>query len=97
MPTRKKTEMPIPTVDPTLSPIIRAKIRAYLLAVPKGRKVPVGMIRDGVRALGYDFPEEVFGEAMEWNHRKNFVDYDHNHDFERDEWCLTDKGRAKGE
>lgn len=75
---------------------LRAKIREVLDAVPAGRKIPAERIADDLRTIGYEVTHESpeFQEAREWNHKRNFIDFEYNHDFERDEWFLTEKGRS---
>lgn len=79
--------------DPNLPGILRIKVREVLLALPKGRKAARAVIASGVVALGFDFNDEQLDEAIEWNHKRNLIDYEHNYTYDRDEWFLSDKGR----
>jgi hypothetical protein len=83
--------------DPNLPVILRAKVRDVLLALPAGRKATRKMIDDSIREVfGYvDATDDHILEAIEWNHSRNYIDYSHNHDASRDEWFITDKGRAR--
>lgn len=48
-----------------------------------------------IRAEYSDAVEADVRNALLWNQKKGFVDYEHNAEFDRDEWFLTERGKAK--
>lgn len=76
-------------------PLLRAKVREVLQMAPT-RRFSEQMLLDGINALIADPAGlEEMREALLWNQGKGYVDYHHNGDFERDEWFLTERGKAK--
>lgn len=47
-----------------------------------------------VRSEYSDATEADVTNALTWNQLKGFVDYEHNTEFQRDEWFLTERGKA---
>lgn len=81
--------------EPPSRPEIRGYIRDVLAMAP-GRRFTEQMILDGVNRL---LPEPADSlellAHMEWNHGKGYIDFQRNHDLDRDEWFLTEAGKAK--
>ena len=75
--------------------LLRKRVRLVLAALPARRRASERLLFDKLRP---DFPELRADElrmALEWNLGRDFIDYRHNQDEERDEWFLTERGRAK--
>lgn len=76
--------------------ILRRKVRDALLAVSAGRRCTLGMIDENVRALtSLPFTAPDLRQAIAWNEDKGFISEQWNHDFDREEYELTNRGRAK--
>jgi hemerythrin superfamily protein len=74
---------------------LRKRIRLILSALPEGRRASEDLLFSKSKS---DFPDLRLDElrhAIEWNQARGFVDYRRNHDEERDEWFLTERGRQK--
>jgi len=86
-----------PPADPNLTILLRGKVRDVMTALPPGRKATRAMIDDAIRVVfGYsDAKDDQISAAIEWNHERNLIDYHYNHDADRDEWFLTERGKAK--
>jgi hypothetical protein len=81
--------------DPNRAPLLRAKVREVLAMAP-AHYFAEQMLLDAVNQLipaPADLPE--LHEALEWNQASGFVDYRYNRDSDRDEWQLTERGKAK--
>lgn len=74
---------------------LRKLVRTVLSALPKGRHLTVQAISLTIEQdFGFSHTLPELELAIEWNHSRNFVDFQTN-DFEQDAWFLTEKGAAK--
>ncbi|MEO7933219.1 MAG: hypothetical protein ABIT76_08690 [Chthoniobacterales bacterium] len=77
---------------------LRKLIRTVLSALPHNRRLDEGAL---TRVLESRFSEindlrtDELRIAIEFNHSKGWIEYTRNHDEERDEWFLTERGRTK--
>lgn len=47
------------------------------------------------RCPGDSLTVDEFQEAREWNHSRNYIDFERDDDLDADVWFLTPKGKAK--
>jgi hypothetical protein len=96
MANRKPTPKPAPAPvrDATHKPLLRQTIR-QVLARAVERKFTDAMLLTSVQMVGVESTEEELREALLWNQSSGYVDYRYNRDAERDEWYLTERGKAK--
>lgn len=72
---------------------VRKEVRE-IMAVTPDRRFTLGMIASRINSMHQvPVPEELVERHLNWNHAKGFVDFEHNHELEREEWFLTDKGK----
>ncbi len=76
-----------------LAPSLRPAIRETMPLAPD-RKWTVKALHAQIRTEFSSAKETDVTRALRWNQEKGFVDYSFNAEFERDEWYLTERGRA---
>lgn len=72
-----------------LRPVIRETMQLKP-ATPWTAKSLLGLIKSEYS----DATEADVRNALLWNQEKGFIDYKYNAQFERDEWHLTERGKA---
>lgn len=96
---------PVEPVEPPLlrvlseeeTGLLRRKVREALAVLPAAYpRATHKMVHESVLTLTAFRPDKRHTQdALEWNHERGFVEKLWNHDFDRDEFCITNKGRAK--
>lgn len=80
---------------PAPRPELRRKVREALDALPDGRRATLPMLVEMVNSLlPLPATEAQVKEALTWNHDRGFVGKFENAELERDEWLITQMGRA---
>ena len=74
---------------------LRMFVRTALSTLPQGRRMGETMLYTHLRQDFAELRVEELRAAIEWNHARGYIDFRRNHDLERDEWALTETGRAK--
>ena len=86
----------ITTDDHTPRKEVRQEIREIMAQAPD-RRFTAEMIHNRVNQLHRDLPVpfDLCNDHLEWNFQRGFVDYQYNHELNRDEYFLTDKGKRQ--
>lgn len=74
---------------------LRKWVRITLSAFPEGRRASKVLLFTKLKKEFDDLRVDELTVAIDWNQAKGYVDFFHNGDEERDEFFLTDRGRAK--
>lgn len=93
---KPRTTKPAATVVDEKNVIaLRKLVRTVLSALPEGRRLTKPALSIRIEQdLGFPHTAAELDQAVEWNHARNFVDFQTD-DFENDAWYLTEKGAAK--
>lgn len=74
---------------------LRRRVRWVLSTLPKNRRLSETMIFDKLLPDFIELKRDELFAAISWNHSAGFIEYRHNIDEERNEWCLTNEGWHK--
>lgn len=82
--------------NPAPDPELRRSVRNVLDLLPDGRRATVEMLVSMVNDLRpIPVDARAVTEALNWNHDRQFVNFERNKDLDRDEWFITSMGRIK--